>query len=36
MVGNMSFYKVPNFGADMNRYLIGFKKKLNVKPLFSR
>ena len=33
MVGNMLFYKWPNFGAIMNRFSI-FKKKLNVKPLF--
>jgi hypothetical protein len=32
MVGNMSFYKCPNFGAVMIRFSIFFK--LNVKPLF--
>ena len=34
MVGNMSFYKCPNFGAVMNRFSL--KKNINEKPLFFR
>ncbi len=34
MVGNMSFYKCPNFGAVMNRFSI-FKKIKRKTPIIS-
>ncbi len=37
MVGNMSFYKCPNFGAVMNRFSKYLKNKFKRKtPFFPR